>query len=352
MWSTPMIFSIVSSADSVLESKRVNQLFEMDEDLDAAGLFLGMDEAGYGPNLGPLVITATAWSTPSAPGDCNFADLLKDVVDLKSTCKHSKLHIADSKEVNKGKYGFQSLETSALSLLRAANIPSATFKLLWQQLCPKTFPGEETSSSIPWFEHDLELPMVASDALVRGFAERLSKSMQSAGLGCENISAQIIPARLFNGFLDQQGSKGVALSALSFDLLSRTWNANEENQTLIIGDKHGGRNRYDEFLSRIVGAAKIHCLEEGRTVSRYRVNQTEFRFQTKGEQHFPVAAASIVAKYLRELAMHQFNRFWNSLIPELKPTKGYPVDAQRFRKEVQSNQKRLKISDEVFWRER
>src|SRR5262245_24826391 len=25
------------------------------------GILIGMDEAGYGPNLGPLVVTATAW---------------------------------------------------------------------------------------------------------------------------------------------------------------------------------------------------------------------------------------------------------------------------------------------------
>ena len=28
------------------------------------GILIGMDEAGYGPNYGPLVVAATAWYAP------------------------------------------------------------------------------------------------------------------------------------------------------------------------------------------------------------------------------------------------------------------------------------------------
>ena len=30
-------------------------------------LVIGTDEAGYGPNLGPLVVAATAWQLAAAP---------------------------------------------------------------------------------------------------------------------------------------------------------------------------------------------------------------------------------------------------------------------------------------------
>ena len=33
-------------------------------------LFIGTDEAGYGPNLGPLVVAATAW-TAAGIADCS-----------------------------------------------------------------------------------------------------------------------------------------------------------------------------------------------------------------------------------------------------------------------------------------
>ena len=47
----------------------------------------------------------------------------------------------------------------------------------------------------------------------------------------------------------------------------------------------------------------------------------------------PVAFSSMVAKYLREKAMESFNDYFQSLHrgeSPLKPTAGYPVDADRF----------------------
>ena len=32
------------------------------------GILIGMDEAGYGPNLGPLVVAATAWGVVEDAG--------------------------------------------------------------------------------------------------------------------------------------------------------------------------------------------------------------------------------------------------------------------------------------------
>ena len=36
-------------------------------------LVIGTDEAGYGPNLGPLVVAATVWDVAAAPDDADAA---------------------------------------------------------------------------------------------------------------------------------------------------------------------------------------------------------------------------------------------------------------------------------------
>ena len=44
------------------------------------GYLIGTDEAGYGPNLGPLLVTATLWSVPDDPVVCDLYRMLSPVV--------------------------------------------------------------------------------------------------------------------------------------------------------------------------------------------------------------------------------------------------------------------------------
>ncbi len=48
------------------------------------GFVIGMDEAGYGPNLGPLVLTATVWEVPGRwPKRTDFWQLFADIAERK-----------------------------------------------------------------------------------------------------------------------------------------------------------------------------------------------------------------------------------------------------------------------------
>lgn len=329
----------------------MNRLFDP-EDTAKPGRFIGIDEAGYGPNLGPLVIASTTWETPGSPSECNFVEMLKEIVDVKSTCRKTKLHIADSKLVNKGKFGFESLETSALALLQAAGIQGSTFQQLRQKVCGFNKTLNDPFNKVPWFAGDIQLPFAADTVLIHTLSETLKQSFEQNNLGCLRIQAEVVPAIKFNSLLDQHGSKGILLTTLAFRLLNKSWEERSSMPTLFVGDKHGGRNHYGEYLASIASRDSIETIEEGQTASRYRIASTEFRFQTKGEEHLPVAAASIIAKYIRELAMIQFNRYWQQFCPEVKPTKGYPVDAKRFWQEIKTAQQEQSVSDEQLWRKR
>ena len=135
-------------------------------------------------------------------------------------------------------------------------------------------------------------------------------------------------------------------------VLRRAGPLDREDEVLVVADKHGGRNRYEPLLAEAFPDRTVVCLEEGAERSLYRMGNCEIRFQPRAEEHGPVALASMTAKYLRELAMHQFNRFWRERIPGLKPTQGYPLDARRFRAEIADLQRSLGIADVVLWRER
>ena len=45
-----------------------------------------------------------------------------------------------------------------------------------------------------------------------------------------------------------------------------------------------------------------------------------------------------------------WNQYWIKHLPEIKPTKGYPVDAKRFKSEIAELQSRLGLSDHLVWR--
>lgn len=315
-----------------------------------AAKFIGMDEAGYGPNLGPLVIVATVWKTPGPPAACPFYDLLSGVVSRDSHEHGGKLHIADSKQVYSSQTGIDSLERSALALLRTAGRPCAGFRDL---VCALQTVPPNNGGCGPWYAGvDLKLPFVADAGQIEELSAKLERELSSRDLSLTDIRAAVVEPKQFNTGLRECANKAELLSRTALRLLRQVWNPSDEVDTHVVGDKHGGRNRYDGLLAEILDGEMIFRLMERRSLSRYRVNTTELTFQTRGERHLPVAAASIVAKYVREAAMELFNRYWLRQVPGLRPTKGYPTDARRFRDDVQAKLPDLGIDEESFWRNR
>src|SRR5262245_52084918 len=84
--------------------------------------FLGTDEAGYGPNLGPLVVTATLWRVEECDGSPLY-DRLRNVVTAEPEDKQDRrVWLADSKKVHGATDGLRRLELGALAALRTCGI--------------------------------------------------------------------------------------------------------------------------------------------------------------------------------------------------------------------------------------
>ncbi len=350
------------------------------------GIVIGMDEAGYGPNLGPLVITATVWQVPGDPRTTDFWKSLETVVSQSATKDAGRIHVADSKEVYSPSRGIQPLERSIQTLFGLTSNDASSFRNLCEWLMTSDFarspsgdfpelvqrppakpvkdsqPAINTADSTmassfldvePWFlESDLALPVSNEQSEIELLSGRLKSACDGAGIQLVGISSDIVLTERFNSVSDFYQSKGASLSRFTLRLLRSVWEPDSEEPALIIGDKHGGRSRYDELIDEQLDGQMIFRLQEGRQKSSYRVGTSEIHFQTKAEEHFPVAVASMVCKYVRELSMELFNDFWKQHLPDIKPTKGYPQDAKRFRKEIAECQKQLGIPDSTLWRER
>ena len=174
----------------------------------------------------------------------------------------------------------------------------------------------------------------------------------------------------FNALVEQHGSKGAVLSRITIGLVGNllseyctsqsahdgTNTSPPDEPVFVVCDKHGGRNRYGELLQNQFPDTLIEVQGEGRARSAYRWGPSAARIETQfrvgGESFLPTALASMASKYLREIAMRAFNRYWRLHVAELKPTAGYPVDARRFHAEIAPYQVKLDIPDRTLWRVR
>ncbi len=317
---------------------------------------IGTDEAGYGPNLGPLLISATVWRIPDQLSREDLYTLLDEVVSRRPTSRQDSpsVPIADSKALYNSGSGLGALEYGVFVALAAAGLMPASWRDAWSLLAPQC---QSILQTAPWYaEFDQELPLETNPETLQRLTAAFRKRLEEIPLELITVrSVAVFPER-FNELVERFGSKGLVLSRLTIGLIGQILPTLADESVQVQCDKHGGRNKYGSLLQEEFPDPLVEIWGESRSQSVYRWGpehrRIEARFVAKGESFLPTALASMVSKYLRELAMTAFNTFWRQHVPGLRPTAGYPVDARRFREEIVECQEKLGVADRVLWRNR
>jgi hypothetical protein len=311
---------------------------------------IGIDEAGYGPNLGPFVMTAVACRVPDQL-DTNLWQVLGASVRKSGGPADDRLLIDDSKVVYSSARGLLGLERGVFATLwRDPTAPALDGFLHW--VCPAlTDLADEV-----WYKGSSVLPLHAEMLELPQECARFDQTCSEAGVSSWRVRGVVVCPPLFNTLLDTHGSKGAILThALAELLRCRDDLAAGDDDLSFFIDKHGGRNTYAAQLQHALPGSVVLALAEGAERSAYRIyglgRKVQVTFQPRADaEHFCVALASMTSKYLREVLMLEFNRFWQEQLPGLKATAGYPGDAARFLQAIQPALERLGIAESTLWR--
>lgn len=315
---------------------------------------VGVDEAGYGPNLGPFVMTAQACRVPEEHADANLWQLLRKVVRRPDWSADERLLIADSKAVYTPARGLGELERGVLACL-GIELESASLQHLL-----KAVQAHENNGlpSERWYRGLLALPYASEAEPIRDGAKRWQTHCEKHAISWMQPCVVIVCAEEFNRVTERFDSKGAVLGEALRSLLDRLFATLDGDESVTIHiDKHGGRNNYAGMLQEAFPDGFVVAGEEGMNRSAYRVlglgREVQLVFEPKADdRYFNVALASMVSKYVRELLMEEFNAFWCEKVPELAPTAGYPNDAVRFYRAIEPLLSELGMAPHQVWRAR
>ena len=326
-------------------------------------LYAGIDEAGYGPMLGPLCVALTVFEAPgrSDEGPVDTPDLWG--VLSEGVCREAReagstrVAVNDSKRLKgsnalKTRHPLMHLERGVLGFVQALHRDAgvADDAALLRALGAANKDGE--GETLEWYRGDpVALPVSTTPDHLQLIGGRLRAVCERAGVSVLDVSARMLDERAFNDHLRGATSKAEVTLGLVGRLIRRVWRSERavvtgpDHGACVVVDRQSGRMRYAPMLRQFVPEATIRVVRESDEESVYALSAREddgtrreisISFRVEAERwHFPVALASMTAKYVRELSMLRFNRFWCGRYSELKPTAGYVADARRWLADLQ-----------------
>ena len=318
-------------------------------------LIAGIDEAGYGPLLGPLVITGVSMKLPDELDGLSLWELFDDVIAQQAKNANGKFVITDSKKLfrGSGKKNIRELERSALGAVSLINnTPPKNLSQLIDAISLETEPHLLSR----WYCHnELTLPVEVDRKGLILAADIFKRGLKMISAELAGVYTVPLVEKKYNHLVSLIKNKSQILFSQTTRIIANIIDNTPERKIKIFIDKQGGRNSYVNNLLKIFGHWQLTVIKESDEQSAYRLAHKnrilEINFTREGEKYNMLTAwASIVSKYVRELFMMQFNKFWCNIDENLKPTAGYWKDGQRFVKDITPLIKQMNIKNDELIR--
>ncbi len=329
-------------------------------------ILAGIDEAGYGPLLGPMVVGCCAVRVPAGtalppapPPPTSLPDLWavwKQAVS-QTKCRRGRLHVNDSKKVYTPAAGLVQLERATLAFCSAC-FGTSPVQPLDGLLAAAAAASCREVAAYPWYAAaGVPLPAAATPADVQIAANLLRATLAQTDCAVVEMRARVLCEAELNRLFAATRNKSTAAFGAVAGHIDHLLNAYAGQGLHVVCDRQGGRTHYVAPLRQMFDAWDLAVLEESPQRASYELRRgrqvATLTFCEKAEQQaLPVAVASMLAKYLRESLMGCFNAWWQAHVPGLAGTAGYWTDGQRFLSDVGPKLAELKVDRRKLVRER
>jgi len=308
---------------------------------------VGIDEAGFGPILGPLVVSSSTFSLPHHLLTSDLWQVLRKSVADKRRHLAGRLLIADSKKAHNKSLGIKHLQRTVLAALKCLGEEPTTLTELLSLLCPDCI---EQLSEYPWYKKVDSQMLTADKADIAIVSQVLSDDLSANGIELLELKSRCLDVAYYNKMVGSVKNKANVLFTATSRLIKNAFDNFAGDDLQIMIDRQGGRVRYRKILQRMFPDMKLKILRESQQNSSYEL-QANGRFMRlhfvvgADDRFLPVSLASMVSKYLRELLVYNINRYFAGFGADLRPTAGYWKDGLRFIEEIKTNLPHVKYDN-------
>lgn len=307
---------------------------------------VGIDEAGFGPLLGPLVVSSSVFSLPQGLLTADFWQILAKSVSDKRKRLAGRLLIADSKKTYNKTIGIGHLERTVLTVLRYLGKKPTNLSELIEILCPDCL---ERLRDYPWYSNTENYCLSAETGDRMIALSMFAGDLASNGIRLEDLNSCCLDVAYYNKMVSTVKNKASVLFTATSQLIQTVFNNYAGEELHIIIDRQGGRMHYQQNLQRMFPDMSLRIVRESPEISSYEMQanrgsiRVHFVVGADGK-YLPVSLASMVSKYLREVLIGCINRYFTGFSPDIRPTAGYWEDGLRFIEDLKTNLPHIQFS--------